>query len=148
MKIEKVIAISGKPGLYNLITQTKTGFIAENLENGKKTSISSNYNVSLLSNIAIYTSTDEVPLGEIYDIIYKKENGGEAISHKSSEKELRAYMAEILPDYDEGRVYKSDLKKLFQWYNLLLKNDMLSPEDEEDDKEEEDENKEESKEAE
>lgn len=129
MKIEKVIAISGKPGLYNLISQTKSGFIAKNLDDGKKSSIPASYNVSLLSNVAIYTHTEEVPLREVFKKIYEKENGKECISHKSPEKELRAYMQEVLPEYDESRVYYSDLKKLFQWYNILLKNDLLSPEE-------------------
>ena len=128
MKIDKVIAISGKPGLYNLISQTKSGFIAKNLDDGKKTNVPASYNVSLLSNVAIYTLTEEVPLAEVFEKIYEKENGGKCINHKSSEAELRAYMAEVLPDYDESRVYQSDLKKLFQWYNILLKNDLLVPE--------------------
>lgn len=131
MKIEKVIAISGKPGLYNLISQTKSGFIAKNLDDGKKSSIPASYNVSLLSNVAIYTHTEEVPLREVFKKIYEKENGKECISHKSPESELRDYMQEVLPEYDESRVYHSDLKKLFQWYNILLKNDLLTPEENE-----------------
>ncbi|MRI64091.1 hypothetical protein EQP59_03965 [Ornithobacterium rhinotracheale] len=131
MNIEKVIAISGKPGLYNLISQTKSGFIAKNLDDGKKSSIPASYNVSLLSNVAIYTHTEEVPLREVFKKIYEKENGKECISHKSSESELRAYMQEVLPEYDESRVYYSDLKKLFQWYNILLKNDLLTPQENE-----------------
>lgn len=127
MKIDKVIAISGKPGLYTLISQTKSGFIAKNLADGKRTNVPASYNVSLLNNVAIYTQTDEVPLAEIFDKIYKKENGGETINHKSPETEMRAYMSEVLPDYDESRVYHSDLKKLFQWYNILLKNDLIAP---------------------
>lgn len=125
MKIDKVISISGKPGLYTLITQSKNGFIAENLENNRKTSVPASANVSLLNNIAIYTETAEVPLGEVFQKIFDKENGGNSIDHNSSETELRNYMAEILPDYDADRVYKSDLKKLFQWYNILLKNGNL-----------------------
>lgn len=134
MNIDKVISISGKPGLYTLVTQSKGGFIAENLDNNRKTSVPASASVSLLSNIAIYTLTDEVPLVEVFKRIFEKENGGKAIDHKSSEKELRNYMAEVLPDYDEDRVYKSDLKKLFQWYNILLKNGLLVPSEE--DKEE------------
>lgn len=125
MKIDKVISISGKPGLYTLITQSKNGFIAENLENNRKTSVPASANVSLLNNIAIYTETAEVPLGEVFQKIFDKEKGGNSIDHNSSETELRNYMAEILPDYDADRVYKSDLKKLFQWYNILLKNGNL-----------------------
>ncbi|MCT7905086.1 Uncharacterised protein [Candidatus Ornithobacterium hominis] len=126
MKIDKVIAISGKPGLYHLISQTKSGFIAENLDDGKKTNVPASYNVSLLSNVAIYTTTEEVPLAEVFRKIYDKENGGETINHRSPEVELRNYMKEVLPDYDKSRVYHSDLKKLFQWYNILLRKELLS----------------------
>lgn len=128
MNLDKVISISGKPGLYTLVTQSSNGFIAENLDNNRKTSVPASVNVSLLNNIAIYTETEEVPLVDVFQKIYDKENGGLAINHKSSEKELRGYMEEILPDYDESRVYKSDLKKLFQWYNILQKNNMLESE--------------------
>lgn len=126
MKIDKVIAISGKPGLYHLISQTKSGFIAENLDDEKKTNVPASYNVSLLSNVAIYTTTEEVPLAEVFRKIYDKENGGETINHRSPEVELRNYMEEVLPDYDKSRVYHSDLKKLFQWYNILLRKELLS----------------------
>lgn len=130
MNLDKVISISGKPGLYTLVTQSSNGFIAENLDNNRKTSVPASVNVSLLNNIAIYTQTEEVPLVEVFEKIYEKENGGLAIDHKSSEKELRNYMEEILPDYDQNRVYKSDLKKLFQWYNILQKNNMLTTDEE------------------
>jgi len=135
MNIDKVISISGKPGLFTLVTQSSNGFIAENLDSNKKTSVPASANVSLLNNIAIYTETEEVPLVEVFQKIFDKENGGQAINHKSSENELRAYMEEILPEYDKDRVYKSDLKKLFQWYNILQRNDMLISEEKEETKE-------------
>ena len=139
MNIDKVISISGKPGLYTLVTQSSNGFIAENFENNRKTSVPASVNVSLLNNIAIYTETEEVPLVDVFQKIYEKENGGVAINHKSSEAELRSYMEEVLPDYDENRVYKSDLKKLFQWYNILHKNNMLESSEEEEKSNEEEE---------
>ncbi len=138
MNLEKIISISGKPGLYQLISQAKGGFIAQNLLNGKKTSIPATYNVSLLSNVAIYTVNDEVPLEEVFEKIADKENKGKAISHKASEKELRNYMSEVLPDYDATRVYKSDLKKLFQWYNILADQGLLESEEEQEIKSEND----------
>ncbi|MDO5654600.1 MAG: DUF5606 domain-containing protein [Flavobacteriaceae bacterium] len=127
MNIDKVISISGKPGLFTLVTQSKNGFIAENLETRKRTAVSATANVSLLSNIAIYTLDEEVPLADVFKKIYDKENGGEAIDHKSSETDLRNYMSGILPDYDAARVYKTDLKKLFQWYNILLNCGIIGP---------------------
>ncbi len=129
MKLENIISISGKPGLYKLVSQSKGGFIVEDLNTGKKTSISSQNQVSLLDKISIYTYEDDVPLENVFDTISEKYNGGKAISHKSSEKELRDEMREILPDYDEERVYTSDIKKLFQWYNLLTYNNLLIPSD-------------------
>ncbi len=130
MNLEKIISISGKPGLYQLISQAKGGFIAQNLLNGRKTSIPASYNVSLLSNVAIYTLNDEVPLEEVFQKIADKENKGKCISHKSSEKEMREYMSSVLPDYDADRVYKSDLKKLFQWYNILSDQGLLESDEE------------------
>lgn len=122
MSLEKILSISGKPGLYKLTTQTRAGFLAESLLDGKRISVGGRHNVSLLSEIAIYTLTEEVPLREVFVKISEKENGGEAINHKVPKIELEEYFFSILPDYDEDRVYASDIKKVIQWYNLLVKN--------------------------
>ena len=122
MNLEKILTISGKPGLYQLQNQTRNGFLATSLIDGKKISVSARQNVSILSEIAIYTLTKELPLSEVLTKIFDKEKGGEAISHKSTKDELEEYFFEILPDYDEDRVYPSDIKKIVQWYNLLTKN--------------------------
>lgn len=122
MSLEKIMSISGKPGLYELKTQTRTGFLAQSLVDGKTLSISARHNVSLLSEIAIYTLSEEIPLQDVFNKINEKEQGGPAISHKSSKDDLEAYFFEVLPDYDEDRVYSSDIKKVVQWYNLLQKN--------------------------
>ncbi|GAA4277862.1 DUF5606 family protein [Aquimarina mytili] len=119
MSLDKILAISGKPGLYELKTQTRSGFLAESLIDGKRLSVSIRHNVSVLSEIAIYTFTEEVPLREIFEKIQEKENGEQAISHKESKNKLESYFSEILPDYDEDRVYVSDMKKVIQWYNIL-----------------------------
>ena len=124
MSLEKILSISGKPGLYQLKTQTRTGLLAESLADGKKITVSTRQNVSLLSEIAIYTLTEEVPLGQVFTKISQKEGGKEAISHKSTRDELEEYFFEVLPDYDEDRVYPSDIKKVVQLYNLLVKNGM------------------------
>ncbi len=140
MSLEKILSISGKPGLYQLENQTRSGFLAKSLIDGKKISVSARQNVSLLSEIAIYTLTEELPLREVFTKIFDKENGGEAISHKSSKDELEEYFFEVLPDYDEDRVYPSDIKKVVQWYNLLTKNgitDFSEAESEENTNEEE-----------
>lgn len=121
MSLEKILSIAGKPGLYELKAQTRNGLLAESLIDGKKVSVSARHNVSLLSEIAIYTLTEEVPLSTVFSKISEKESGGEAISHKSSKDELEEYFFNVLPDYDEDRVYASDIKKVVQWYNLLQK---------------------------
>tara|TARA_B100001059_G_scaffold130565_1_gene130561 strand:+ start:419 stop:829 length:411 start_codon:yes stop_codon:yes gene_type:complete len=130
MSLEKILTISGKPGLYQLQNQTRNGFLATSLIDGKKISVSARENVSILAEIAIYTLTKELPLSEVFAKIFDKEKGGEAISHKSTEDELEEYFFEILPDYDEDRVYTSNIKKILQWYNLLTKNGILKFKDE------------------
>ena len=120
MEFSKIIAVSGKPGLYSAISQTKTGFIVESLTDNKRFPIASTNNVSLLENIAIYTFEEEVPLLVVFKSMYEKAEGKEAISHKESGNKLAAYFSEILPDYDDERVYTSNIKKVIQWYNLLV----------------------------
>jgi len=119
MNLEKILAISGKPGLYVLKVQTRTGFVAESLTDGKKITVNLKSNVSLLSEISIYTYDGEKPLTEVMQRIAAKENKGQAISHKEDNATLAAYFKEILPDYDEERVYPSDIKKVLNWYNTL-----------------------------
>jgi hypothetical protein len=126
MSLEKILAISGKPGLYELKAQTKAGFLAESLVDGKKLSVGMRHNVSVLNEIAIYTYAEEVPLRQIFNNIKLKENGGESISHKVPKAELEKYFSEILPEYDEDRVYASDMKKVIQWYNLLHKKGIVN----------------------
>ena len=119
MNLEKILAISGKPGLYVLQVQMRTGFVAESLVDGKKITVNLKSNVSLLSEISIYTFEGEKPLAEIMQKIADKENKGQAISHKEDNATLIAYFKEILPDYDDERVYPSDIKKVLNWYNML-----------------------------
>ncbi|MDP5043461.1 MAG: DUF5606 domain-containing protein, partial [Leeuwenhoekiella sp.] len=125
MSLDKIVSISGKPGLYHLRAQTRSGFIAESLADGKKMPVGLRHNVSVLSEISIYTLDGESPLREVFAKIAEKENGGSAIDHKGSKDELEAYFFEILPNFDEDRVYASDIKKVIQWYNLLQKNNLL-----------------------
>lgn len=119
MNLEKILAISGKPGLYVLRVQTRSGFVAESLADGKKITVNLKSNVSLLSEISIYTYEGEKPLTEIMNNIAKKENNGPAISHKEDNATLLAYFREVLTDFDEDRVYPSDVKKILNWYNIL-----------------------------
>ncbi|WP_425075644.1 DUF5606 domain-containing protein [Psychroserpens sp. S379A] len=126
MSLDKILSISGKPGLYKVVTQTRTGFIAESLIDKKKVNVNIHSNVSVLSEIAVYTLTEELPLREVLRKVMEKENSQPtSISHKDSKDTLEEYFFEVLPDYDEDRVYASDIKKIIQWYNLLQKHDML-----------------------
>jgi len=126
MNVEKILAISGKPGLYLLQIQTRTGFVAESLTDGKKITVSLRSNVSLLSEISMYTYEDEKPLAEILRAIATKENEGPAISHKEDNAKLITYFKEVVPNYDEDRVYASDIKKVLNWYNVLQAKGMIS----------------------
>lgn len=126
MKLDKILAIAGKPGLFELKIQTRSGFVAESLLDGKKITVGMRSNVSLLSEISMYTYSEEKPLVEIMRAIAVKENEGAAISHKEDNSKLIAYFKEILPDYDEDRVYASDIKKLLNWYNILQAKGMVS----------------------
>jgi hypothetical protein len=120
MNLEKILSIGGKPGLYQLLTQTRSGFVAESLLDKKRITISAQSNVSVLSEIAIYTLEEEIPLGEVFLKIQVKEKGGKtSIGHKDEKLKLEEYFFEVLPDYDEDRVYASDIKKVIQWYNIL-----------------------------
>ncbi|KAA2218133.1 DUF5606 family protein [Maribacter flavus] len=125
MGLEKILSVAGKPGLYKLITQTRTGFVAESLLDGKKISVGLRSNVSVLSEIAIYTLDEELPLRDVFLKIQEKENGEKtSVSHKDEKIKLEEYFFEVLPNYDEDRVYTSDIKKIIQWYNLLVENDL------------------------
>ena len=126
MSLDRILAISEKPGLFKLITQTRNGFIAESLMDGKRLSVGLRSNVSLLSEIAIYTLTEEVALQEVLKQIMIKENGNKSsISHKDSKDKLEEYFFSIIQDYDEDRVYPSDIKKVIRWYNILHDKDLL-----------------------
>ena len=127
MQLEKIISISGKPGLFKLISQLRNGFIIEDVTTQKKISISNTSQVSLLDNISMYTFDSEVPLFDVFENIAKKEDYKATISHKASSEELRSFMAEVLPNYDVERVYDSDIKKLAQWYNILQKAGYITP---------------------
>ena len=128
MNLEKILAISGKPGLYALKVQTRTGFVAESLLDGKKITVGLRSNVSLLSEISMYTYSEEKPLADVMRNIAIKEDNGPALSHKEDNAQLTAYFKEVLPDYDEDRVYVSDIKKVLNWYNLLQAKGLVSKE--------------------
>ena len=132
MGLEKILSVAGKPGLYKLITQTRSGFVAESLLDGKRISVGLRSNVSVLSEIAIYTLEEELPLRQVFLKIQEKEKGGKtSVGHKEDKIKLEEYFFEVLPNYDEDRVYASDIKKIIQWYNALVDNEMVDFSDKE-----------------
>ena len=129
MSLQKILAISGKPGLFELKLQTRTGFVAESFLDGKKITVGMRSNVSLLSEIAVYTYNEEIKLAEVFKAIATKENdGATAISHKEDNSVLVNYFREVLPEFDEERVYASDIKKIINWYNMLQPKGIVSVE--------------------
>jgi hypothetical protein len=119
MELKDIMAISGHSGLFKFISQGRHGIIVESLADGKRTNVSASAKVSSLSDIAIFTNDAEVPFKDVLKKIKEAENGAQAISHKSDDKELKKYFEKILPDYDRERVYTSDIKKVIMWYNQL-----------------------------
>ncbi len=120
MSLDKILSVGGRPGLFKLLTKTRTGFVAESLLDGKRVTVGISSNVSVLSEIAIYTLDEELPLREVFQKIKDKEKGGKtSVGHKEDKLKLEEYFFEVLPNYDEDRVYPSDIKKVIQWYNIL-----------------------------
>lgn len=121
---QTILSISGKPGLYKLVSRGKMNLIVETVdETHKRIPVFATDRVTSLNDIAMYTDADDVPLPKILQSLYDKEEGKESQLNykKCSSKELRDYFASILPDFDRDRVHDSDIKKLLQWYNILVK---------------------------
>jgi len=138
MELKDIVAIASKPGLYEIKAQSKGGIIVESLIDSKRFPVTVTHNISALNEIAIYTYEEEIPLRIILKTIGEKEQGKEAINPKESGKVLTSYFREILPDFDEERVYTSNIKKVLQWYNLLASKgfDFASIKEEEEETEE------------
>jgi hypothetical protein len=121
MNLKDILSISGEPGLFRFVAQGRNAIIVEHLETKKRRIAHGSSKVSSLEDISIFTETEDLPLGKVFDLIYAKENGGPAIDSKSDTIKLKAYFEEILPEYDKNRVYISDMKKVTMWYNILQK---------------------------
>ncbi|MEY3199343.1 MAG: hypothetical protein RJA13_1301 [Bacteroidota bacterium] len=130
MNLTGIIAISGRPGLYKVIAQGKNNIIVESLIDNKRFPAYATDKISALDDISIYTYDEDAPLKDLLTAIYKKEDGKMCPSHKESLTVLQNYLLELLPNYDQERVYSSDVKKMFQWYNLLHKSGNLKMEEE------------------
>lgn len=120
--LKTILSISGKPGLFKLISQAKNMLIVESLQTGKRQPAYAHEKIISLGDIAIFTDEEDVPLSEVLNAIKEKENGAKVILDikKADNETLRAYLAEVLPNFDRQRVYPTDIKKLISWYNLLV----------------------------
>ena len=114
-----IISISGQPGLFKIVAQSKNGIIVEGLSDKKRVNVYASTKVSTLSDISMFTTGDDKPIEEIMTTIFEKEKGGAAQDHKSDDKAVEKYFSEVLPDYDKERVYVSNIRKLLNWYNAL-----------------------------
>ena len=121
MCLEKILAISKKPGLFKLVNPSRGGYIVTSMLDQRRSFVKMDKNLSLLSEISVYTFEAELPLVDVFKKIFKKEDGKKtAVKPKASKDALKAYFFSVLPDFDEDRVYLSDIKKIIKWYNLLV----------------------------
>tara|TARA_B100000902_G_scaffold376843_1_gene408446 strand:+ start:59 stop:496 length:438 start_codon:yes stop_codon:yes gene_type:complete len=128
MNLDKLINITGKKGIYKVISKGKNIVVVESLLDKKRIPLHSSSQANMLEEIGIYTYTDTIPLTDVFKKISKKESYKKTISHKSNKDELLNYFRKILPEYDEEKVYISDIKKILQWYNILLEHGIIKEE--------------------
>jgi hypothetical protein len=122
MDLKEILSVSGKPGLYKTIAQTKTGVIIESLTDGKRIQAFASDKISSLGEISIFTTIEDMPLREVFRLIQEKNGDKPAPDAKSDDNVLKTFFETIIPDYDRERVYTSHIRKLVQWYNQLIAN--------------------------
>lgn len=120
MELREIMAISGQPGLYKYIAQSRNGVIVESLLDGKRMNVSSTSRVSALTEISMFTEGEDIALAEVFTKMYAVTEGKVALSAKEAPEKLKAFFAEAVPDYDRERVHVSDIKKAVSWFNLLV----------------------------
>jgi hypothetical protein len=135
MNLSGIISISGMSGLYKVVAQAKNGLIVESILDKKRVAVQSTNKVSSLEDVSIYSTADDVPLKDVFQKIYEKESGKTSIDHKSADAELKKYFKAVFAEYDEERVYVSDIKKVINWYNILQKEGLLEKQPEQTDEE-------------
>ena len=119
--LREILAITGEPGLFKILSHSKTNLVVENITNGKRFAVSPRSKVVSLGDIAMYTESEDKPLGKILDLIYEKNNGKELdVKEIVKNGKLKEEFALVLPDFDRERVHDNDIKKLFNWYNFLV----------------------------
>ncbi len=130
MDLSKIISIAGKPGLYQILSQSRGGVIVASLDNGKKMAVGQTQRVSALGDISMYTMDGDMPLSEIMERVYKHTQGAALDVDTTNDKAVRGFFTEVLPEHDAERVYNSDIRKFIKWYNALLQKGLLIPESE------------------
>jgi hypothetical protein len=126
--LKGILAISGQPGLFKLVTEAKNSIIVESLLTGKRIPAYSTSKISTLSDISVFTETGEIQLKELFKRV---QESGKVISPKASSNEIKSFFDEVIPEYDKDRVYVSDMKKILQWFQLLSEKDLLVETEEE-----------------
>ena len=129
MDLSKVLSITGKGGLFLLVSKGNNCFIVESLADGKRFPAFSHDGVANLENISIFTEDEDVTLQSVLQSIFKKENGGLCNVKMNDNNALKAYFAEVLPNYDKERVYVSNIKKVLAWYNILVEHKLIDLEE-------------------
>ena len=120
MELKDILAISGQAGLFRYIAQSRNGVIVESLLDGKRMNAAANSRVSALTEISMFTEGEDIALADVFTRMYEYNSGKEGLSHKESADKMKAYFAEVLPEYDRERVHVSDIKKALSWYNILV----------------------------
>ncbi|MCQ2272574.1 MAG: DUF5606 domain-containing protein [Bacteroidales bacterium] len=133
MDLSKILSVTGKSGLFKLISHNSTSFIVESLTDGKRLPVFPNDGVATLDNISIFTEDEDVSLQSVLLSVFKKENGAKCEVNLSDGKALKAYFAEVLPNYDRDRVYVSNMKKVILWYNQLVEKGLIDDNEEQKD---------------
>jgi len=131
MDLKKILSIGGKPGLFKMVGQTKSGFVVESMTDGKRMPAFPSQQVSSLEEISVYTTGEDIPLKDVFKRIFEKEDGGRAPDHKADKPVIAAYFEEVLPEYDRDLVRQSDIRKVYRWYNELLDAGLMEFSDEE-----------------
>lgn len=120
MELADILAISGQPGLYKFVARSSNGVIVESLTDGRRINASGTSRVSAMTDIAVFTEDEDLPLAEVFTSLYKISDGKKTISHKESAGAIEAVFAQAVPTYERSRVHLSDMKKILSWYNILI----------------------------
>jgi hypothetical protein len=136
MDLSKILSISGRPGLYQIVSQLKNAVLVESLLDKKRFPAFAHEKISSLEEISVFTPTEDKPLKDVLKAIYDKQEGKPALDPKSGDKMLQAFFLEVVPDYDSNRVYISDIRKIISWYNILTEHKILDFTEKEEEKSE------------